>query len=328
MKQIKNTNHLILLTAAKKLSIKTQILKTDPISIKYTYKNQSHLITEKSFGINKSAKAKAISKNKALTLKTLAKANLPTPHHTVIRQPTGYPKTIKTIPFPQVIKPLTGEKGKYIFLNIKDQATGQQAVNQILKSYPEGCIIESYHQGQDYRFLLLNHQLIGLSQRLSPTITGNGKSTIKQLIETENQKRHQQTLTTGKRMLNRMRNWPRLKWNLEQQNLTLDTILSKQKTITLYPIPNFSTGGSVKTIDPQSIHPELVKLSQQASKTIGLDIIGIDILIKNLQKPPKDNAVIIEVNSDPGLRLHDWPNQGKPQHVAEKILKSIFYSQL
>ena len=29
-------------------------------------------------------------------------------------------------------------------------------------------------------------------------------------------------------------------------------------------------------------------------------------------------------NSDPGLRLHDWPNQGQPQHVAEKILKSIF----
>jgi len=324
MKQIKNTNHLILLAAAKKLCLKTQILKTDPISIKYAYQNQSHTITEKSFGLNKSDKAKTISKNKALTLKTLKQANLPTPQHTVIHQPQDYPSTLKTIPFPQVIKPLTGEKGQYIFLNIKDKPSGQQAVNQILDHYPEGCIIESHHQGDDYRFLLLNHQLIGLSQRLSPTITGNGKNTIKQLIKTENLKRRQQYLTTGKRLLNRMRNWPRLKWNLEQQNLSLNTILPQGKTIILYPIPNFSTGGSVKAIDIKTIHPSLTKLATTASQLIGLNIIGIDMLIKDLNQPLKDNAVIIEVNSDPGLRLHDWPNQGQPQHVAEKILKSIF----
>jgi len=323
MNRITNTNHLILLQAAQKLGIQTKILQVKPVKIKYTYQNKSHIISEKSFGINQSKTAKQISKNKNLTLKILKKANLPVPRHTVINQPQEYFQTIKTIPFSQTIKPLTGEKGQHIYLNIKNKTQGQTAVNQILKNY-SACIIETYCQGNDYRFLLLNHQLIGLSQRLSPTITGDNQSTIRQLIEAENHQRHQQHLKTNKRMLNRMRNWPRLQFNLNLQGLSLKAILPQGKTITLYPIPNFSTGGSVKTIDPNTIHPDLIKLAKKASQAIGLNIIGTDILIKDLNQPSKNNAVIIEVNSDPGLRLHDWPNQGKPQHVAEKILKYIF----
>jgi len=324
MTKITNTNHLILLQVAQKLGIQTKILQTKPIKIKYTYQNKSHIISEKSFGINQSKTAKQFSKNKDLTLQILKKANLPVPKHTVINQLKQYSQTIKTIPFPQTIKPLTGEKGKYIYLNIKNQSAGQQAVNQVLDHYPEGAIIETYHQGNDYRFLLLNHQLIGLSQRISPTITGNGKNTIKQLIKQENQHRFKINQKLNKRMLNRIRNWPRIKFNLNLQGLSLKTILSQDKTITLYPIPNFSTGGSVKTIDPNTIHSDLIKLAKKASQTIGLNIVGIDILIKDLNQSSKNNAVIIETNSDPGLRLHDWPNQGQSQHVTEKILKYIF----
>jgi len=319
---ILNTNHLILLEAAKNLDIKTKILSYDPIKIEYTYKNKTHLITQKSFCLNTSQKAKETSKDKSLTSQTLSLANLPTPQHSTISSPHNYQDI--SIPFPQVIKPSTGEKGKYIFLNIKDKDTGQRAVEKILSNYPE-AIIETYHQGDDYRFFCLNFKLIGLSKRLPPTITGNDKSTIRQLIETENQRRFQENQKLGKRMLNRMRNWPRLAFNLNLQGLSLQDTLPQGKTITLYPIPNFSTGGSVTTIDIKSIHPSLVRLAEKVAKTIGLEIIGIDMLIKDLNKPATpENATIIEVNSDPGLRLHDWPNHGKPQHVSKKILKSIF----
>jgi len=324
MNQITNTNHLILLEAAKKLKLTSRIIQFQPPIIEITHQQKTHRISEKSLGINTKQKAKTISKNKALTLKTLQKASLPTPKFFPLTKRSQYKKALKSVPFPQVIKPLTGEKGKNIFLNTKNQKIGQKAVNHILSKTNHDCLVETYHQGNDYRFMVLNFKLIGLSQRLSPTITGDGQHTIKQLILLENRHRFQQSQKLGKRLLNRMRNWPRIKWNLTQQNLTLKTILEKNKTITLYPIPNFSTGGSVKTIDLRTIHPSLINLAQQAAQAINLEIIGIDMLIKNLNQPPKDNAVIIEVNSDPGLRLHDWPNQGKSQHVAEKILKYIF----
>ena len=322
MPKILNTNHLILLETAKKLGIKTKILSYQPIKIKYTYNNKTHLITQKSFNINTSKKALKISRNKSLTIQTLALSGLPTPRHATINSPHDY-KDIK-VPFPQVIKPLFGEKGKHVYLNIKNIDQGQKIITQIFKK-TQSVNIETYHQGSDFRFLCLNYKVIGITKRLPPTITGNGRDTIKKLIEKENINRHQQNIKIGKRMLNRMRNWPRLAFNLNLQGLSLKTILPKNKTIQLYPIPNFSTGGSATTIDFKNIHPSLIKLAEKISKTINLQICGIDILIKNLKKPAiSNNVTIIEINSDPGLRLHDWPNHGKPQNVAQKILKSIF----
>ncbi|MBU1085690.1 MAG: hypothetical protein ABIJ43_01935 [Candidatus Beckwithbacteria bacterium] len=335
MPTITNTNAIILLEAAKKLGIKTQILQSKPFKINFTHQNKSHIIRSKSFNLNTSSQALEISKNKSLTNQTLALANLPTPRHTTASSPLNYQDC--NIPFPQVIKPSTGEKGKHVYLNIKDQSAGQTAVNHVLSHYPE-VQIETYHQGDDYRFLCLNFKLIGLAKRLPPTITGDGKSTIRQLIEIENLRRFTLNQKAGRRMLNRMRNWPRLAFNLHLQGLSLQAVLPQEKTIELYKIPNFSTGGSVTTIDISTIHPSLINLAEKVAKTIGLQICGIDMLVKQarLRTLPAqaglrcskvrnlDQIKVIEVNSDPGLRLHDWPNKGTPQNVSQKILKSIF----
>ena len=133
---ITNTNHLILLQAAKKLGIKTKIIQTKPPLVKFSYQNQTHLIKEKSFGLNKSLKAKTISRSKSLTLKVLKKNRLPVPQQTILKNPSQYTSKASTIPFPQVIKPLYGEKGKSVYLNIKNQSQSQPAVNQVLKHSP------------------------------------------------------------------------------------------------------------------------------------------------------------------------------------------------
>lgn len=316
-----NTNALILLQSAKDLNIKTQVLKEKPFKIKFIYQNKSHIIQAKSFNLNTSTTAIKTAKHKHLTLQTLALANLPVPRHATISSPHHYQDI--SIPFPQVIKPSTGEKGKHVYLNIKNKKQGQKAINAIFQaSELQKINIETYHQGNDYRFLCLNFQLIGVAQRHPPTITGNNQHTIKQLIDQENLRRYQQNQKAGRRMLNR----------LKLQGRTLQTILPQGKTIQLYPIPNFSTGGSVTTINPKTIHPSIIKLAETTARTIKLQICGIDMLIKseglelsdvlvpNLNK----NIKIIELNSDPGLRLHDWPNHGQPQHTAHTILKSIF----
>ncbi len=323
MSKLTNTNHLILIQAAKKLAIKTDILSSDPPKILFTKNGKSHLIAEKSFGLN-STKSINLSHNKSTTIKKLKQAHIPTPSQTIIASLSGYSQACQKIPFPQVIKPVTGQKGQDVFLDIKNISAGQSAVKQIMSKYSNGALVESYLQGRDLRFLVLNFQVIGLVERRPPQISGDGRSTIKELIDIENARRHQQFLKTGRRLLNRMRHWPRLAFYLHLQGLSLKAILPQGKTITLFPISNFSTGGSTQTIDYHTIHPSLVKLAQTAAKIIGLQICGIDMIIKNLHQAAQDNATIIELNSDPGLRLHDWPNQGKPQRVAEKILKFIF----
>lgn len=313
MPQFTNSNLQILFAAAQKLNLSPAVISVKPPILSFRSGRRTHRITEKSFGLN-STKSINLSRNKSKTIKKLSQHHLPVPQQIIVHSVKEYLSVCQSAHWriPQVIKPLTGQKGQFVFLNIKNLTAGQSAVKEVLKNYPD-CLIESYHPGNDYRFLVLNFKVIGVAQRLAPAISGNGKSTIKQLIDQENMKRYQQFLITGRRLLNRMRNWKRISWYLHLQGLSLKAILPNKKTFTLYPIPNFSTGGSVKTIPLRSVNPALIRLAETAAKIIGLKICGVDMV----------GNTIIELNSDPGLRLHDWPNQGKPQHVTETILSYI-----
>lgn len=323
LNKITNTNILIILQACQKLGIDFKILDWQKYKIKLIKNNKTHLIWKKSLGINPS-QAIQISRDKHQTYLALKKTNLPVLPQIIIKNLKNYQEKLHLIPFPQVIKLLSGEKGKHIFLNIKTKSQGEKTIKKLLKK-TEACVVEPFFKGKDYRFMVLNNEVIGLSQRKPPIIIADGKHNIKQLIEIENQKRLEYNQKVGRRMLNRMLIWDRIKWYLKHQGLKLTDIPSKNKKITVYPIANFSTGGTVETISLNKIHPSYLELAIKAAQVIGLTVSGIDILIKEIKKKATNkNCAIIEVNSDPGLRLHDWPNKGKPQGVAEKILGDIF----
>ena len=78
---------------------------------------KTHIIWKKSLGIN-SSKAIMLSHNKNLVYQILKKVNLPVLPQIVINKIDDYQKKVNKITFPQVIKPLYGEKGKNIYLNI------------------------------------------------------------------------------------------------------------------------------------------------------------------------------------------------------------------
>ncbi len=87
---------------------------------------------------------------------------------------------------------------------------------------------------------------------------------------------------------------------------------------------NLSTGGTA--IDrTDDIHPDNVEIAEQAAKVIGLDIAGIDMLVKDISKPIKDqNGAICEVNAGPGFRMHTNPTDGHPRDVARPVVERLF----
>ena len=299
---ITNTNPRILLQAAKTLRITPQILDKVKYKIKLTKGKKSHIVHKHGFNLN-SHQSIVLTRNKAKTLALLAYHHLPIPS----------PSSTK---FPLVVKPVSGQKGRHVYLNIRNQSQLQSALTRI--SNP--TLIQQFIPGHDLRFFVLANKVIGITHRRPPQITGNGHSTVKQLIDAENLRRVALTKANGKRMLNRLRNWPRIKWYLD-----LQTVLPKNKTIQVYPLSNFSTGGSAHTLPKNQVHPSLIRLAQKAVKLTGLTIAGVDMLVKDWHKPASNkNAYILEINSDPSLRLHEWPNTGKPQPVTAKLLQYIF----
>lgn len=286
---ITNTNSRILLQAARKLGITARLL-------------DSAKVHPHSFGLN-SHQAILLTRDKLKTLALLRRHGLPVPS--------------SSSQFPLAVKPVSGQKGQHVYLNIRNQSQLDAALTQI--SGP--TLIQQFIPGKDLRFFVLDNQVIGIVHRQPPTLTGDGHSTIKQLIDQENLRRIKLTRKSGRRMLNRLRHWPRIRWYLNLQGLTLKSILPRAKTIELYPLANFSTGGSAHTLLLSQVHSSLISLAEQAVKLTGLTVAGVDMLVKDWLRP---NAYVLEINSDPSLRLHEWPNTGRPQPVARKLLQYIF----
>ncbi|HUX46810.1 MAG TPA: Mur ligase family protein, partial [Desulfosporosinus sp.] len=89
---------------------------------------------------------------------------------------------------------------------------------------------------------------------------------------------------------------------------------------------NLSTGGIAEDVTDR-VHPDNVDLVVYASKLIGLDVAGIDLVIEDIEESyRKKNGHIIEVNAAPGIRMHHFPSVGKARDVGKAIVEQVFPS--
>jgi D-alanine-D-alanine ligase-like ATP-grasp enzyme len=342
LQDIPNTNSQILIETARKMGIKVELLDQEKVKLRLTKNNKTHIVTKKSFGINPS-KAIKLTRNKNAVAKLLNKHNIPTPYQIEIHSLKEL-KTKRLPPFPIVLKPAEGQKAHDVYVSIKDEKklyeTAKLAFRNIqankLKSYnlKPSIIIQEYIQGSDLRFFVLNGKVIAAARRHPPKLIGDGKHTIKELIHFHNQRLLKEREKIGRRMQNRILNWPRVIWHLENQGLSLQTILPKEKTITPYPIANFQAGGTAETIPIKKVPSSITQLAEKIATLTKLKVCGIDMIIT----PSDPNidcscenckctdclAYFIEINSDPSLRLHEWPNRGTPQPVTASLLNYFF----
>jgi cyanophycin synthetase len=295
-----------LLAAANDLNIKSQVINSNGGLIKLYKDNKSFLFYQSYTPLN-SALSSKLTTNKYQTHKLLLANNLPTPASFFGYTLKTLDKAINKFGFPIVAKPTLGSYGDQVFCNITSKLEATKAVSHILK-FHKTFLLEPHLPGYDYRFLVLNNQVIGLIQRQPPLVTGDGITTIANLLK----KNHLLEPDIP------------LKSYLHQQHLSLDSVLPKKQTITIRGNANFSTGGTTITIDQKDVHSDLISLAIEAAMVLKIQLSGVDILIKDLSKPRENNAVILELNSSPGFYPHHHPTKGKPQLVAHTILRYLF----
>src|SRR5206468_317959 len=111
---------------------------------------------------------------------------------------------------------------------------------------------------------------------------------------------------------------------LERTGRTLETVPSPNEQVFLRGTANLSTGGT--SIDrSEEMHPDNVTACEMAAGIVGLDIAGIDVLTPDISVPFRENdAVILEVNAAPGIRMHTHPTEGKPRNVGAPILDMLY----
>ncbi|TVQ10420.1 MAG: cyanophycin synthetase [Leptolyngbya sp. DLM2.Bin27] len=256
------------------------------------------------------------------TKQILRNAGVPVPRGTVINYLDELENAIEDVGgYPIVIKPLDGNHGRGITIDIDNYQTAEEAY-EAAKEVSRGVIVERFYQGFDHRVLVINGRVIAVAERVPAHVVGNGKSTIEQLIELTNQdprrgEGHDNLLTRIE--------VDRTTWQLlDRKGYTLDTVLPEGEMCYLRATANISTGG-IAIDRTDDIHPDNVWVAQRIAKTIGLDIAGIDIVTTDISKPLREvDGVVVEVNAAPGLRMHVCPSVGIARNVAEPILSMLF----
>jgi cyanophycin synthetase len=257
--------------------------------------------------------------------KTILKdGGIPVPRGTVIQYLDELSAAIEEVGgFPIVIKPLDGNHGRGISIDVKNQQEAEEAYDLAsAASKTRSVIVERYYKGSDHRILVINGKVAAVAERIPAHVVGDGRSTIEELIEITNQDPNRgdghanvlTKITIDKTALN----------VLEKQGYELTSILAHGEIAYLRATANLSTGG-IAVDRTDEIHPENVWIAQRVAKLIGLDIAGIDVVTEDIRKPLKEvDGVIVEVNAAPGFRMHVAPSRGLPRNIAAPVIDMLF----
>ncbi|MDS1029769.1 cyanophycin synthetase [Bacillota bacterium LX-D] len=271
---------------------------------------------------NTSSVAVDIACDKTLTKYLLNEVSIPTPPSCRCATVDDALNFAQEYGYPLVLKPNSGHQGHSVCTNLSSPAELSNAFKLMLSNDVDDIIIEKQIQGKDYRVLVINGKAEAAALRVPPFIKGDGKSTIKELIDQLNQDElrgfgHEKALT-------KIEVDDLLKDFISKQGYTITSIPAKNKLVYLRANANLSTGGMA--IDcTDLIHPQNKELAERAAKAIGLDIAGIDIISPDLAIPLVTNqGAIIEVNAAPGIRMHLKPFKGKSRNIVAPILDMIY----
>ncbi|MEM9772581.1 MAG: cyanophycin synthetase [Cyanobacteria bacterium P01_D01_bin.73] len=258
------------------------------------------------------------------TKTVLEAAGVPVPRGVTIRYLDDLKDAIEDVGgFPIVLKPLDGNHGRGITLDIDRWETAEEAYDLAKEeARSQTVMVERFYRGNDHRVLVVNGKVVAVAERVPAHVIGDGRSTIQELIDETNRDPrrgdgHDNVLT--RIVVNR-----NTELLLESRGQTVDTVPDDGEICYLRATANLSTGG-IAIDRTDEIHPSNVWLAERIVKIIGLDIAGIDIVTSDISRPLREtDGVVVEVNAAPGFRMHVQPSQGIPRNVAEPVMNMLF----
>ena len=253
-------------------------------------------------------------RSKAQGRARFAEGGLPYARGLVFVNPWKAVKFAKEHGFPLVIKPnVSGySRGSYFPIN----SFGQLCKAIILaKLWWPTTVVEQYLKGANYRVVVIEGEIMSVIQRYPPFVTGNGKDSIAALIDAENAIREQMQLFS---VMFPIRKDKHIKAHLKKQGLKFATVPASGERVELYFRVALAPGGTVRIIDKTAIHPDNIKLFLHTLQLFKANILGVDIIFENsIEQSYKDQkCILLEVNSRPYLKMHDYPRYGEKEDLS------------
>jgi glutamate--cysteine ligase/glutathione synthase len=221
-----------------------------------------------------------------------------------------------------VIKPNSTNYGLGITIIGNNQSVKQyrKAITHAF-SHDTSVIVEEFMAGREYRFLIIDNEVIAVLHRMAAHVIGDGIHSIKELIDEKNKS---PLRGAGyKTPLEKIKMGSHERSFLASQGKSFKSVPGKEELIFLRTNSNISTGGD--SIDYTDEMPVAYKrIAVKAAKAVGAKICGADIIINDLaEKPGRHNYGVIELNYNPAIHIHGYPYKGKNRHAEKNILNLL-----
>src|SRR5580704_10141743 len=180
------------------------------------------------------------------------------------------------------LKPLTGSRGD--FAQTIDSETALDRYLDSVAPHYDAVLMQPVASGLEYRIFLLDDEVVYSARKFPPALEGDGTHRVRDLLKTHNASLESRALSV-----------------IDPAAISeadLDRVLLTGERLEITGRTNLSAGGDMAFDSPDA--PALT-MAQRAVRALGLRAAAVD-LFAGLGGNP-DAAAIIEVNSNPSIRL-------------------------
>lgn len=261
--------------------------------------------------------ATVVSIDKELTKRLLREVGVPVPEGRLVRDANDAWAAAEEVGLPVVVKPCGGDYGHGVSLNLmsRDEVLSAYAA---AREFGEEVIVERFHPGVLHRLFVVGNEVVAALRREPAKVTGDSRRTVSKLIDELN--------------LDPRRAYDFVKLRIEEetldvlaeQGLTPESVIPAGKTISVRRYSHTWPGGTNIDVTDR-LHPQVALRAIDATKVVGLDIAGLDLIAEDVSRPLEEQrGAVLEVNSGAAMILHLTPLCDRPRPVPEKIIASLF----
>jgi cyanophycin synthetase len=267
----------------------------------------------------------AILHDKALTYRLLQQQNLPVPRHAVftLRKISEAVSFLKTIGRDCVVKPAGGTGGG------RGVTTGISKVSHLARAaaaaavYADELLIEEQIAGDNYRLLYLDGVMIDSFVRRLPSVAGDGRSTVGDLVDQANDRRLAAKAGVSQVLISIDLDMRR---TLAKQGLSLGSVPAAGRNVILKTVVNENSGADNATATGMLCR-SIVEDGARAVAALGTRFAGIDLILRDPGVPlSQGSGVFLEINGTPNLYFHYNKSDGSFP-VAVHLLRQLLPAQ-
>jgi len=212
-----------------------------------------------------------------------------------------------------VCKPVVGTNGVGVAMGLREP---DAVLAHIHATGPGAYLVEVEAGGRDLRLQAVGGRLVAACIRQPTTLVGDGKATVRQLIDARNSE------IIGLNPDNRVVVDEQVTSLLAEHGYVLDSVIPPGQAVRIKKVANMAQGARALDVTDE-VHGDFVAAVERIARALDIAIFSLDFMARDHRRPIADGAYALELNARPAW-LHHTFSDGRRHDMPTLILKDLF----